>query len=55
MEAVPETMLAGFVQYINNGVEQHTNITTILSARQQTTPAVDGWGYVSAHPVCSDY
>lgn len=38
-----------FIQIINHGVEHRTNITTILSAGQHTTPNVDGWGYLSAH------
>ena len=41
--------LAVFIQIINHGVEHRTNITSILSAEQHTPPAVDGWGYLSAH------
>jgi len=44
-----------FIQIINHGVEHRTNITTILSAGQQTAPGVDGWGYLSAHPDRFDY
>ena len=44
-----------FIQIINHGVEHRTNITTILSAGQHTAPAVDGWGYLSAHPDRFDY
>ena len=44
-----------FIQIINHGVEHRTNITTILSAAQLTAPAVDGWGYLSAHPDRFDY
>ena len=47
--------LAIFIQVINHGVEHRTNITTILSAGQHTPPAVDGWGYLSAHPDRFDY
>jgi uncharacterized damage-inducible protein DinB len=39
-----------FIQIINHGVEHRTNITTILSAAQQTPPGVDGWSYLSAYP-----
>ena len=42
--------LAVFIQIINHGVEHRTNITTILSAGQHTSPGVDGWGYLSARP-----
>lgn len=37
-----------FIQIINHGVEHRTNITTILSAGQQTPPGVDGWSYLFA-------
>jgi uncharacterized damage-inducible protein DinB len=47
--------LAVFIQVINHGVEHRTNITTILSAGQQTAPGADGWGYLSAHPDRFDY
>ena len=47
--------LAVFIQIINHGVEHRTNITTILSANQHTSPAVDGWGYLSAHLDRFDY
>lgn len=47
--------LAVFIQIINHGVEHRTNITTILSAEQHTPPAVDGWGYLSAHLDRFDY
>jgi uncharacterized damage-inducible protein DinB len=47
--------LAVFIQIIDHGVEHRTNITTILSAGQHTPPAVDGWGYLSAHPQRFDY
>ena len=47
--------LAVFIQFINHGVEYRTNITTILSAGQHTSPTVDGWGYLSAHPERFDY
>ncbi len=40
---------AVFIPIINHVVEPRTNITTILSAEQYTPPAVDGWGYLSAH------
>lgn len=39
-----------FIQIINHGVEHRTNITTILSAGQQTPPGVDGWSYLFAFP-----
>jgi uncharacterized damage-inducible protein DinB len=41
--------LAVFIQIVNHGVEHRTNITTILSAEQQTPPVVDGWSYLSTH------
>ena len=47
--------LAVFIQIINHGVEHRTNITTIPSAGQHTSPTVDGWGYLSAHPERFDY
>ena len=47
--------LAVFIQIINHGVEHRTNITTILSAEQLAPPAVDGWGYLSAHLERFDY
>ena len=47
--------LVVFIQIINHGVEHRTNITTILSAGQLTSPAVDGWGYFSAHRDRFDY
>jgi uncharacterized damage-inducible protein DinB len=47
--------LAVFIQIINHGVEHRTNITTILNQGQSSPPAVDGWGYLSAHPDRFDY
>ena len=47
--------LAVFIQIINHGVEHRTNITTILTAGPHTPPAVDGWGYLSAHLDRFDY
>ena len=47
--------LAVFIQIINHGVEHRTNITTVLSAEQLAPPAVDGWGYLSAHLERFDY
>lgn len=44
-----------FIQIINHGVEHRTNITTILSAGQQTAPEVDGWGYLFAHQERFEY
>lgn len=44
-----------FIQIINHGVEHRTNITSILSAGQQTAPEVDGWGYMFAHPDRFEY
>ena len=41
--------LAVFIQIINHGIEHRTNITTILNQGLHTSPAVDGWGYLSAH------
>ena len=46
---------AVFIQIINHGIEHRTNITMILSAGQHTPPAVDGWGYLSAHLDWFDY
>lgn len=39
-----------FIQTINHGIEHRTNITTILSSLGLSTPEVDGWGYLMAHP-----
>jgi uncharacterized damage-inducible protein DinB len=47
--------LAVFIQIINHGIEHRTNITTILNVDQRTSPAVDGWGYLSAHLDRFDY
>lgn len=44
-----------FIQIINHGVEHRTNITTILSAGQQTPPEVDGWNYMFAYPDRFEY
>lgn len=47
--------LVVFIQIINHGVEHRTNITSILSASGITPPAVDGWGYLSAHEARFEY
>jgi len=47
--------LAVFIQIVNHGVEHRTNITTILNQAQPAPPAVDGWGYLSAHLDRFDY
>jgi uncharacterized damage-inducible protein DinB len=39
-----------FIQVLNHGIEHRTNVTTILSGLGLTTPEVDGWGYLFAHP-----
>ena len=47
--------IAVFIRIINHSVEHRTNITTILSTERHTPPAVDGWGYLSAHLDHFDY
>jgi uncharacterized damage-inducible protein DinB len=47
--------LAVFIQIINHGIEHRTNVTTVLNQGQSPPPAVDGWGYLSAHPDRFDY
>jgi uncharacterized damage-inducible protein DinB len=39
-----------FIQIVNHGVEHRTNITTILAQLGIQPPAIDGWGYMMAHP-----
>jgi uncharacterized damage-inducible protein DinB len=39
-----------FIQAVNHGIEHRTNITTILAQLGIEPPAVDGWGYMMAHP-----
>jgi uncharacterized damage-inducible protein DinB len=39
-----------YMQTINHGIEHRTNITTILAGLGITTPEIDGWGYLFAHP-----
>jgi uncharacterized damage-inducible protein DinB len=39
-----------FMQAINHGIEHRTNITTILNSLGLSTPEVDGWSYLFAHP-----
>lgn len=42
--------LAVFIQIVNHGIEHRTNITTLLNQGLGEPPAVDGWGYLTAHP-----
>lgn len=39
-----------FMQAIDHGIEHRTNITTLLNSRQKSSPEVDGWAYLWAHP-----